>query len=511
MRIFPLIMFGSAALVGCGGDDSYDSVVPVSGAPDTTAVRRWLESFDHLGQTASVMGSAEVDTTRGVLSLPGETLPVIDAVDKVVLGAAAVESGFARGAEVSVTIGDEIIAPDGLDLRARDLVRVSGDIVTGAGGLVIAAGNRIEILGKLRSEGPIELVITQPGGLILISGSIEVTGGPALEAGPALLIRGRGGVSVRGAIRLGGEGARLEANIYERFGIDALGASISTGVDGEVSISSAGPLEIQNGARIEDLGAWTLMTGALDLAETTQLAVGRLSVIASRTVSLAPRASLAAGGGELSILADQVALGAESSVVGTESTSIRLEAASGARMGARARIGGSGYGTCSVVARLGGTFLGLGNAALWPDADPTTCPESQTRAVLVAEALEGIAPDLIADVVDLQTGADLDIRLPTTGGPVSSGRWQSKPFPVDADARPRLVALNAEVPTGARVRVGLAESSGPDAPGSDFIFADDDPAAWLDAFPGATWLVLQVELEGRRFDVPSVDHLAIEW
>jgi hypothetical protein len=482
----------------------------------------WAESFDHRGQLARLEGSAVLDTNRGRLTLPAEPMPRLEASGRLNLGPHA-SLGLARAESVVLPAGARLDAPDALEIRAANTVRIAGELRAGPGGVFIAAGHRVEISGRIEARGPIEIVLRDPSGVVAIDGEVVTVGGGP-ESGPARIdVRGRGAVEIGGRLAAEHVAPAPEASTPEIrvgvYGDIALspGARLEAGAEGRVELSTNARVRLDAGAHLEGAATWTVGARRVEVAPGASLEVGQLALTAETTARFGEGARVASSGAELAIVARTLTVEGRAELlgVGPEGTSLRLEAArrlevrEGARVAAETPACGD---RGQVVVRVAGPFVGGERVAFEPAPLAARCPNADPSRVLIeAHAFEGVVPRFPAlepPAGETRVDPGLQIVVPPTAASIG-GRWTSRPLPA-AGGAPRLAAMDVTRPAGTSVRIALGVADGPEAPGRDFVDHDPaDPDAWA-VHAGAAHWVVRVYLAGRRFDAPVVRHLAID-
>lgn len=522
---------------GCGVEESETAAarppsVVMMPAPRSPQVD-WVETFDNRGQLRALSGSAVLDSNRGRLTLPVDPMPRLEGSgDGLVVREDEAMSGRATASDLQVAASEAVAAPDGIELLASDTVRIDGLIRAGPGGLVAAAGQRIEVNGLIESEGPVELIITEPGGEIVIEGSVISQRGPTSFEPPRILVRGRGRLVVRGQLGTRNGGAdevtgtpEISISLYGDVIIEGPTARVGGGTGGRVELVTTGRLVFADESTLIDTAAWTVGAEAIQVGARAHVQLGRLTAVAETRIELRDAARLGAGGDFLALTARTVSLGPSSLITSTgadQGTSIRLRAAERlvAHDDATVQVDFAWCGPGGEVAvRIAGPYQGLGLAAFRGAVDSPGCEtESGSRTTLVAREVDGISPNLGPNA-DARPQIERDVRVavPATAARVS-GRWESRPFSAGLERRPRLTDLAADIPSGSRVGVALGVADGPDGSGRSFVELPFESSESLEipseasgwaVHDGADWLVIRIDLQGRLHDVPSVDHLAV--
>ena len=424
--------------------------------------------------------------------------------------------GPVRATEVVLRGGDHLDAGDGIELRAGQRVHLAGSIRAGPGGVVISAGQSIEIDGELVAAGPIELRISEPDGEIVIRGSVVSSASADIQRPPLVLFRGRGGLRVAGRVQVAAASGLIQANLYGDITVDGRDARILGGPSGRVELSTTGALAFGPGTELVDEAEWSLRAAHILMEPHAHLRVARLEAISEGMAHLGDGAELAAGARELAVVGHTLILGSSARVLGEgpDGTSIRLEAGEAMEVGEGAllesRTPGCGRdGQIRVL--VGGPFFGQGRALFRSSPAAADCTgDPPPGVVFVAQRFDGELP-----LIETSSGAvnsaridpDLRVTVPPTDER-SAGRWLSTPFP-GGSSPPRLTAWSASEPLGTSVRLSLGRAVRAEGPGQDFEDYDPaNPGAW-ERHAGADWLVVRVELEGARYDAPTVDHLEL--
>lgn len=476
---------------------------PVPNAPPAPS-RRWTESFDHRGQLQALEGSAVLDTNRGLLTLASETLPPLEGTGRVAVDREMAGAGIAEGEVVEVA-GDLDVG-DSLEIRASTALRISGHIRAGDGGLVLAAGRRVEIDGQLETSGPVELVVAQSGGEIIVRGAIRA---------PLIRLRGRGSARILGTLDARdlavppGTG-EIRIDLYENVLVAGAEAAIRAGDGGTVRLETLGAVAVMDAARWVDDAAWSIGAGLVLIDEESALILGELAVVAAEQLIVGRESELESGGTEMSLVAGaiELGLGARVAGVGRGGTSLRLEAGQELRAGAGARVT-SLAPSCergAVFVRVGGPYIGDGEASFVPAPVAADCSAGTRNpvATVLAHRIEGIGPR-IDGPGDGGFSSDPNLRVSVPAVQTeASGRWLARPFPVPVGATLRLDSYLEDRPEGTGVSLLLADTDDEDGDPRDFRPVEGFVAR-------SRFVVAQIEIYGRRFDAPRLEEISFVW
>lgn len=476
----------------------------------------WVESFDHRGQIQTLEGSARVDSNRGVLDLQTGRLAELEAEGRVRLTPGDGLMGTIRADEVVLGASETLSVPDGLEIVAQSRVQIDGQLITGAGGLVIVAGETIEISGAIVSSGAITLVVTSPDGVIRINGRVLTRTSAGLGVAPPILLTGRGSVEIWGHLGvetygMGGSavGGRVRFDVYGDVTFTGPQPDLILGLGGRVEIESTGAVRFEEGTLVLTTATWSIGARALHLGTGAEVEAGGFSAVAEDQITLGEASALRMGGLEASLVAEEFVLGSGSEIIasGDGGSNLRIEAGTGmtADAGALVATFGPRCALGRLFVRVGGTYLGRGPArfrSAEPAPDCTASPSAEPT--LRAQAFEGTAPELSAGE---EAVLDSELRVPVPAIEArTAGRWLSRPIRIPLGAEVRIEQLLASIPEGTAVEISLGEADGPTDWGRNFVpLRDLAPPRTTD------YSVVRIDLVGRRFDTPSVDHLVLTW
>lgn len=486
------------------GADSTPAPPPSAGERPGPPVRGWTESFDHRGQLQGIDGSAVLDSNRGLLTLFVESLPHLGGTGEFFVDQEKASFGLAEGQVLEVT--DNIDVGDGLELRASNALKVSGQLRAGEGGLLLAAGRSIEINGELSSTGPIELVITELTGEIVVRGSIRA---------PLIRLRGRGSTRILGLIDAeaspGPTGfGEIHVELYGAVSLEGPSAALRSGDEGTVRIETLNELRFRDGARAIDPGTWSIGAGQVLVDEGSALVVGGLSVVAEDELRLGAEVEIETGGDEASFVASAIELGLGTRIDGVASggTSLRIEAAEELRARDAATVT-SVSPSCSqgeVVVRVGGPYRGEGVASFLPAPIAAVCPPEARRpeATVIAHRIEGQAPVLGTPDARAVEDPNLRVSVPTLQTH-ASGRWISQPFIVPTGVSLTMGSFMGELAEGTGLTVLVGSTQRPDTEPLELRPFEDGWTA------NDRFVVVRLDLYGRRFDAPRLEEISLVW
>lgn len=566
-----LLLLGASGALGCGGSKGAGSTAspPDSehreGRGITTHIREGFDNRDFVEESDNV----EIDFNNGLVRLPIELFPEIKS-DQPMHYAGDVEQNGTVSAD-QILLAGHLRASDSIELLARDVLKVSGEIHAGVGGVTLAAGERIIVDGVIESEGPIKILLGREAGAIEITG--RITAISSFEKRPAsvrLIARGR--VLISGEITTTAEtglpSGDIAVHAYGAIEIRGAGAVVSAtfkddGPSGRVQLKSEADVVIDEGASVGgDTGAAprppaagqrgflnnggieiqaervTIGSGAKVTAASSVYGTGGSVLIMAGTHLLTrDRSMISSGagvvGGGVTIRAGSARFESTSRISGGSGLQVvsptRIETAKGLFFGNGASVAG-GDGVCTtggdIGIQVGGQLaLALGarisGGAGARDVFTLGCsglsyPGGSVELIArAAIGLEGaVSGGSGATPGSVRTTIDPWYTHPAPNLTVTSRGWVQSRVIDRGDAargqRPTLVEYTMSRPTGTKVEILLAGSNsetGPAAAWEDMLGA---PAELSAALSQARYFRYRVALHGRAFETPTVTYFDID-
>lgn len=215
------------------------------------------EDFGHLGYVEST-SVAVVDVNHGWATLPALEFPALSGEGVRTVSEELTYNGLVEAGSVVVDAAATVVASDSLELRAVETIHISGTIRAGSGGVRLVAGRAIYIDGAIESDGPIQLELASPTGMLHVSGRLETLATEARSSGN-ITIQSRGQVELDGTLETGA--ARY-------------------GDSGSITVTAYGAVLVQSD--LAQLVAGTSLGGtggtvALSSEQYVSLALGRLA------------------------------------------------------------------------------------------------------------------------------------------------------------------------------------------------------------------------------------------
>lgn len=520
-----------------------------------------VEDFDNQRLVDSVSGAAVLDVNQGVLTLPITPIPNVDGQGLQMLEGRVDHDGLVEAESVVVAESGVVEATNALELRALDLVRVSGTIRAGTGGVTITAGKAVYVDGVIESRGPVRILVGSPEGKLQVSGRITVLASKddANSLPPDIELTGRGEVEILGQVsshaEIGRTGGSVRVRVYGAVlvaGYDArvLATAETRGTAGLIRIRSESTVTVEDGGGVgvalangtdtetlggdvELQGTAIRLSGASVVAGSGAITGGSIFMVARDTLAVDNYARVKAGAGpeagSLILKAARIGVGTNSVIqggrAGYASGLFRIEASERVDLGdSIVRAGDTACGAggdvqiavSGLVRTRDGTVVqgGAGSAAFWSAA----CTHSAAGGNIVVQAREGegLEDGLLGGAgvpdgeVRLELNPELTVPPPSlTVG--TSGRVVSKVIDRGLAAVgqvPLLVGSEARLPEGTSAVIELAGASNLAEPFEDWVAADD-PAA-LVALANAQYLRYRVTLTGRVFDAPELDYFELD-
>jgi len=536
----------SPAATDAGSISSFDAAIPL---PPDGVLR---EDFGHRDYVES-SSVAIIDVNHGWATLPASTFPPLDQAGLRELSAYSMYNGLVSAESIVVLSDASVDASDSIELRASNLLRVSGHIRAGAGGVHLVAGRAIFIDGTIESAGPITIQLAGETGTLQIAGRL-VSVSEESRGTSEVSIEARGSVRITGSIETGsgryGDSGDITILAYGDVAVVGATASLTGGssmgaAGGTVRIFTEGHIDVAKGAvlrggdgeliggsRVARGGEVALRGGSITIADRV-LVLGGRAVGDGGAVSLKSAGALSLGrgvqlkGGAGSVGAN-VSLEAQTATIAADARAgdgddqagrLLLTVAGSLSLEEGARLG-AGDGTCApggdVVLLAAGlvTLPGRGAELLGGrggTATGSTCfgDYAGGSVRVVAHAVsgpldtsahggDGVPPGVLSQSLDPSySRVAPDIRARTAG-------WiTSRPIPRLSHVighAPQLLELRTTVPPGTSVALQLADG-------------DVDPPQWFDVARGqpvealslARTIRYRLLLEGRALDAPVVD------
>ncbi|MCK6544425.1 hypothetical protein L6R52_01015, partial [Myxococcota bacterium] len=336
-------------LTACGADGALSNVDPPDDTRPADRVPGILSNLreDFINrELVESHGGVELDVNRGLVRLPTQTIPEIRGEALKSYATTVDENGVVTAAQILVENGAVLRASDAIELVATDLLRVSGEIRAGRGGLTLAAGKRLVIDGHIESEGPIHIAIGDEDGTIELTGTILAAATPEGLV-PSITLSGRGTATI---------GGRVET------------VAMAGGTSGSVFAHLYGALVVGPWARVATLAEPGGIAGGIRLKSEREITLHEGASIgaASKIAGLAPEGAALAGTGDVELEADVIELGPRSAITGGDtldvggSIAITVGSSLTVHDGAIVRAGGGAEGGTLLVDARG--------AKLQPDA-----------------------------------------------------------------------------------------------------------------------------------------------
>jgi hypothetical protein len=220
-----------------------------------TVTTRIREDFDNQ-QLVDEASNVVIDYNRGLVTLPTFVFPEISS-DRLTTYANDIDvNGTVQASDIVLDERAKLNASDSIQLLARNLLRVTGEIHAGAGGVTLAAGEQVIVDGTIVSEGPIKILLGDNTGTVAIAGIVNAISSAGRQ--PAdLRIIARGTVTIAGQVfasgDMGEQAGDVEISAYGKVTVRGAGASIVSsarmnGKTGGVHIKSESAVEITDGA-----------------------------------------------------------------------------------------------------------------------------------------------------------------------------------------------------------------------------------------------------------------------
>lgn len=319
-----------------------------------------LEDFNNLDLIERTSGVIH-DVNQGVVLLPTTQFPQMMGTTLEQYDYPADRNGVIAAEQIVIMPMGEIHASDSVELIASNLVRVTGSIFAGQGGVTVAAGHNVIIDGLIQSEGPIRILVSDPMGSIEVSGTLLAYTDLARDIPASITMQGRGRIDVTGNVHTDATNGLLsgEISLYSysdiRLGPGSVHGEVSSGAErggasGAIKIRSESRVELLNNARI---GESAMVSDPLDPSGAVLAAAGDIEIQAPEvelfedSTIMGPTA-LEARGGSILITAGRTLVTRRSSKViggtGIDGGAVVIHAAT-AELGEASTIdAGAGFG-----------------------------------------------------------------------------------------------------------------------------------------------------------------------
>jgi hypothetical protein len=540
---------------------------PNPNAPMTTRIREDFDNSGYIGVTHGVI----IDFNQGLAELATQVFPDISGDQVVSYSGDMAVGGIVQASQIVLDGNSSLSASDSIELRAQDLLRVTGDIHAGSGGVTLEAGNQMIIDGRIESQGPVKLLIGSEMGTIQIDGEISANSAMK-DRSSGVTIQGRGSVTITGAVTAVAEVGLASGDVnvytYGPITITGLGAKLTAaarqqGTTGNISLRSESDVVVNGGAWVggEDLSSVGIMplpstglvgAGGIDVeaahvslqdggriraASASMGDGGSVHIAASAALDMSGTSSIASGGGYASgavqVEVASASLGDGTAIIG--GTGVRIvrplliESSGMMSLGAGASIVG-GIGACAaggdanvhvgqqLAITPGGSIQGGSsgshgsgfscNAAVSPGGNVEVIA---AEAIGLQGAVHGGAGSMGGQV---SVNIDPSYTLPPPNLTVTTHGWiESRSIDRGAMAvglSPVLIGKSYTVPSGTAVKIELAGSSSESGPFDTWIDTQADAPVPLDALASARFFHYRMTLAGRAYDTPIVDYFEID-
>lgn len=557
------------AAVGCGDEvllsprGNNNNASNNNDVPVARVSEHLLEDFDNQRLVDSVTGAAILDVNRGVLTLPVEPIPSVDGEGVGMFQSRAELNGLVEAESILVSESGSLEASDAVELRAHDVVRISGTVRAGTGGVTVIAGRGVYVDGVIESRGPVRILVEDPQGTLQIAGRVSVlaSSDDAGSSPPDIALAGRSPVEIRGQVLSHAEAGRMGGSVQIRVygeirvqGYDArvLATAAHRGTPGRIQLRSEATVTLTEGAGLgvgEDVtDADEALGGDVEVQGTTVRVEGGARLVAGDgavtggAVFLVARDALAIDdyarvrsgggpeGGSLIFKAARIGIGRGTVVQAGQGRStgalFRIEASDRLDLvdGAVVQGGDTACGAGGdVQLAVGGLLRVRSETEVWGgsgslDFGNPTCSRPAAGGNVFAQAREGegletaLMPGRGVPPGEVNIALDPSFTVAPPSLTVGTfGRVLSKVFdrgPAAQGLIPQLVAWDARLPEGTSVQVELAGASEPAGPYEDWVWLDDKEA--LPRLAAGRFFRYRVTVTGRAYDAPELDFFELD-
>lgn len=563
-----------ALIGGCGANDanlyappapSPDAGVQLPQLPALKTIREDFANLELIQRTAGVI----VDVNSGLVHLPVKQFPALLGDPLKTFEHMEELNGIVAANTILISSGGGVRASDSIELIAKDLVRVTGEISAGPGGVTIAAGKNIIIEGTIGSEGPVRLMLADPEGTISIKGRIVASSGDDLERPASIEVLGRGKIEIDGLIRTESRGLQPAGAIsFDTYGniritgpAQIASSAPAGGANGSIKIRSESKVEIVNNASIGEAYGNDPLTSSLGFAgnidiQGQEVVVGdSVNIVASSalenegaSVVIAAGKTFTTGAGSwicggTGTTGGTVAVHVDSAIFGTGSEikagtgfhragAVLVEAATSLTLSEESRLVG-GDGICAdggktsvfvageLVLQPGFSIRGGsgGVRTVQPSCSLQTFRGGSVEVVARSFSGEGSLDSITTGSGEIR--ADRSVRLDPQNQveqPAltvsASGSIESKVIDRGAETIGQVPILRdftiAARPDGTRVRLEVAGGVSSDEDPRWIAVSLEGTLDQLESLRDAQYFRYRLTLIGRAFDTPVADYFEID-
>lgn len=481
----------------CG--DDVDSPLQNNDAPTADQqIESWFESFDTRESiNATTFGPVEVDSNLGQLRLISETLPIASTSTVELDNLEAMER--IDGASITLPSDEILTVADSLELVAASKIHINGNLQAGDGGLLIAAGDVIQIAGALETTGPIQIYILNPGGIVDISGTIR---------GTSLEVLGRGQVILRGITLFETTDdspiPHITINTYEDI-ILSSNDGIYVAPEGAINLVTSKSVTIPEQGFINSHSAW--FVNAREFINRGNITADNLTLNIKDLVQFRECSKTEITGDILRVYSPVIHLGRQAEVFGSNEhgTQIMIEASERLVMQHASELGTSSTfcSPDSSVSIKSPLCVGDSSARLGQINSPGDCQIS-VEFEDIADEQPQVEP---RSSLALVPKTDINLSNQHISNRVS-GYWESKPIYIGQTQAVSISDFIFSTPEDTRIELQLGFSSAE----TDVIdsYTPSDGGHWT---PPANhpWMVVRIVLEGLIYDAPTVDLVGLSW